>query len=49
MGVLISAVEGIEFNLLGLSFGVNLNSPAIRLPLVGRKNFDLWAQPVIEK
>ncbi len=49
MGVLISAVEGIEFNLLGLSFGVNWNSPAIRLPLVGRKNFDLWTQPVIEK
>jgi hypothetical protein len=40
MGVLVSAVEGIEFNLLGLSFGVNWNSPAIRLPLIGRKNLD---------
>ncbi len=49
MGVLVSAVEGVEFNLLGLSFGVNWNSPAIRLPLVGRKDLDLWPQPVIEK
>ena len=49
MGVLISAVEGIEINLLGLSFGVNWNSPALRLPLAGRKSFDLWHQPVIEK
>jgi hypothetical protein len=49
MGVLVSAVEGIEFNLLGLSFGVNWNTPTIRLPLVGRKDLDLWPQPVIEK
>lgn len=49
MGVLVSAVEGIEFNLLGLSFGVNWNSPTIRLPLIGRKDLDLWPQPVIEK
>ena len=49
LGVLVSTVEGIEFNLLGLSFGANWNSPAIRLPLVGRKDLDLWPQPVIEK
>lgn len=49
MGVLVSAVEGIEFNLLGLSFGVNWNTPTIRLPLVGRKDLDLWPQTVIEK
>ncbi len=41
IGVLASAVEGIEFNLLGLSFGVDLDPPAIKLPLVGRKNLDL--------
>ncbi len=49
MGVLVSAVEGIEFNLLGLSFGVDLDPPAIKLPLVGRMNLDLWHNPVIEK
>lgn len=38
MGVLFSKVEGIEFNFLGLSFGVDLDPPAIKLPLVGRKD-----------
>jgi hypothetical protein len=28
--------EGIEFNLLGLSFGVDLLRPALRLPAIGR-------------
>ena len=40
MGVLFSAVEGIEFNFLGLSFGVDLDPLAIKLPLVGRKELD---------
>lgn len=35
-GVLISGVEGVEVNLLGLGFGVDPFSPAIRLPLLGR-------------
>lgn len=35
-GVTIAVEEGIEFNLLGLSFGIDLLRPALRLPAVGR-------------
>jgi hypothetical protein len=28
--------EGIELNLLGLSFGVDVLKPALRLPFIGR-------------
>lgn len=31
-----SAVEGVELNLLGLTFGVNPFDPALKLPLIGR-------------
>lgn len=31
-----SAVEGLELNLLGLTFGLNPFEPALKLPLVGR-------------
>jgi hypothetical protein len=36
LGVLASGPEGIEVNLLGLSFGVDPLAPAIKLPFVGR-------------
>jgi hypothetical protein len=36
LGVLVSVPEGIEVNLLGLTFGVDPLAPAIKLPLVGR-------------
>jgi hypothetical protein len=36
LGLLASGVEGFEFNLLGLSFGIDPFSPALKLPLVGR-------------
>jgi Protein of unknown function (DUF3750) len=36
LGVLASGVEGLEVNVLGLAFGVDPFSPALRLPLVGR-------------
>ncbi len=36
LGVMASRVEGLEFNLLGLTFGVDPFSPALKLPLVGR-------------
>jgi hypothetical protein len=36
LGVTLAAQEGIELNLLGLSFGVDLFKPAIKLPFVGR-------------
>jgi hypothetical protein len=35
-GVTASGVEGLEVNLLGLTFGVNPFDPALKLPLVGR-------------
>lgn len=49
MGVLVSAIEGVEFNLLGLSFGIDLDPPAIKLPLVGRTDLNLWHKPAVEK
>lgn len=48
MGVLVSEIEGIEFNFLGLSFGVDLDPPAIKLPLVGRKELNSWFQSAVE-
>ena len=35
-GVLIGLDEGIEINLLGLVFGIDINEPAIKLPGLGR-------------
>ncbi len=35
-GVLVAAEEGVEINLLGLSLGVDLLRPALRLPGLGR-------------
>jgi hypothetical protein len=35
-GVIASGVEGFEVNLLGLSFGLDPFSPAIKLPFIGR-------------
>lgn len=36
LGILAGAEEGIEINLLGLTFGVDILDPAIKLPLAGR-------------
>jgi hypothetical protein len=35
-GVLVGWEEGLEVNLLGLTFGVDVNGPALKLPAVGR-------------
>jgi hypothetical protein len=35
-GITASGVEGLELNLLGLTFGINPFDPALKLPLVGR-------------
>ncbi len=40
LGVSLGWEEGLEFNLLGLNFGVDLIRPAVRLPLVGRLGLD---------
>jgi hypothetical protein len=36
LGVLAARQEGLELNLLGLSFGIDFLRPAIKLPMVGR-------------
>ena len=36
LGVLASRIEGIEINVLGISFGIDPLSPALRLPFLGR-------------
>ena len=36
LGVMASRVEGLEINLLGLTFGIDPFSPALKLPFVGR-------------
>lgn len=36
LGLSVGLEEGVEFNILGLNFGVDLNSPALRLPAIGR-------------
>jgi uncharacterized protein DUF3750 len=36
LGFTVSGVEGLEVNVLGLTFGFNPYRPAIRLPIVGR-------------
>lgn len=36
LGLTLSSVEGLEVNLLGLTFGINPFDPALKLPLLGR-------------
>ena len=36
LGLSVGVEEGVEFNLLGLNFGLDFNRPALRLPIVGR-------------
>ncbi|MCH9639772.1 MAG: DUF3750 domain-containing protein [Betaproteobacteria bacterium] len=39
LGLTLGLAEGIELNLLGLSFGVDILRPAVKLPAVGRLGF----------
>lgn len=39
LGVLVGWEEGLEVNLLGLTFGLDLNRPALKLPGLGRVGF----------
>ncbi|MCC6213040.1 MAG: DUF3750 domain-containing protein [Burkholderiales bacterium] len=36
LGLTLSSIEGLEINLLGLTFGINPFDPALKLPLLGR-------------
>jgi hypothetical protein len=40
-----AAEEGLEVNVLGLTFGVDLNDLALKLPFVGSIGFDAWDTP----
>lgn len=39
VGILVGWEEGIEVNVLGLTFGIDLNRPALKLPGIGRLGF----------
>lgn len=41
LGFTVAVQEGVELNLLGLNFGVDLFKPAIKLPFVGRLGFGM--------
>jgi len=36
LGLTLARDEGLELNLLGLSFGIDFSKPAIKLPFIGR-------------
>ena len=36
LGLLVAKEEGVEINLLGLTFGLDFNRPALKLPFIGR-------------
>ena len=40
LGLSIGLEEGVEMNIFGLNFGLDLNSPGLRLPFVGRLGMD---------
>ena len=40
LGMSIGLQEGIEANILGLNFGIDFNSPGLRLPFIGRLGMD---------
>jgi hypothetical protein len=39
LGILVATVEGLEVNVLGLVFGVDVRRPALKLPGIGRLGF----------
>ena len=44
-GVLAARQEGLELNLLGLTFGLDISSPGIKLPGIGRIGLPATAEP----
>jgi hypothetical protein len=45
LGLLAAAEEGLEVNVLGLTFGLDPGDLALKLPLVGSIGFDAWTRP----
>ena len=46
LGVSLGVQEGLEFNVLGLNFGLDLNAPALRVPFWGRLGFKDVTKPI---
>ena len=44
LGLTVAKEEGLEVNVLGLTFGIDPLNPAIKLPMVGRLGMDIKAQ-----
>ncbi len=40
LGILVAREEGLEINILGLTFGVDIRDPALKLPMIGRIGAD---------
>lgn len=40
MGIILAREEGLELNLFGLSFGIDLARPALKFPFIGRLGFE---------
>jgi hypothetical protein len=51
LGLSIGLLEGLELNVLGLNFGVDFYTPALKLPLLGRVGFSDkgWGENLNEK
>jgi hypothetical protein len=45
LGVTAGAEEGLELNVLSLTFGVDVKRPALKLPVVGRLGFSRLPAP----
>jgi len=39
LGIIVGVIDGIEINIIGLSFGIDFLRPALKLPIVGRVGF----------
>lgn len=44
LGVLVGVEEGLEVNVAGLSFGMDVKRPALKLPFIGRLGFPVLAK-----
>ena len=47
LGITLAKEEGLEINLLGLTFGIDAAEPALKLPLIGRLGTDLVAKRAV--
>jgi hypothetical protein len=44
LGLTLAKEEGLEFNLLGLTFGIDAAEPALKLPMIGRLGSEFVAR-----